>query len=201
MKKLSGNEFDGPRILFLGYGREETRLIDEIISAGYELWHTESEITDSDKFDVAVSYGYRHLISDSELRNKNCLFVNLHLSFLPYNRGAHPNFWSFFDQTPSGVTIHKIDSGIDTGDIICQRKIEFNPSEKTFAQTYRRLRVEMELLFLEWRKEIFSKNFIAVPQNQGAATYHRIADLPVEFSGWDAEISTEIIRLRKLLGK
>ena len=40
-------------------------------------------------------------------------------------QGAHPNFWSFYDNTPSGVTIHLIDAGIDTGDVLYQKKLIF----------------------------------------------------------------------------
>ena len=40
------------------------------------------------------------------------------MSFLPYNRGSHPNFWSFVENTPKGVSIHEVSNGIDDGDII-----------------------------------------------------------------------------------
>ncbi|MCL0081308.1 hypothetical protein M1N64_03665 [Peptococcaceae bacterium] len=42
--------------------------------------------------------------------------INLHISFLPWNRGADPNFWSFIENAPVGVSIHYLDEGIDTGD-------------------------------------------------------------------------------------
>ncbi len=44
------------------------------------------------------------------------------MGYLPFNRGAHPNFWSFMEKTPSGVTMHEINSGIDKGKIIVQKK-------------------------------------------------------------------------------
>ena len=49
--------------------------------------------------------------------------INLHLSYLPYNRGKNPNVWSIVENTPSGVTLHEIDQGIDTGKIIFRKKI------------------------------------------------------------------------------
>ena len=52
--------------------------------------------------------------------------INLHISYLPYNKGAHPNFWSFADNTPSGVTIHEVNENLDSGNIIFQKKIEFD---------------------------------------------------------------------------
>ena len=76
-------------------------------------------LSEINSFDTIISYGYRFKI-DEKLIKKNKNIINLHIYFLPFNRGAHPNFWSFIENTPSGVSIHKIDKGIDTGDIINQ---------------------------------------------------------------------------------
>lgn len=75
--------------------------------------------------------------------------INLHISYLPGNRGAHPNFWSFYDETPSRVSIHLIDTGIDTGPILFQKYVDFNQDEKAFSQTYKKLVIEIEKLFIE----------------------------------------------------
>lgn len=47
-------------------------------------------------------------------------FINLHLGISPYYRGAGTNFWPFVKNEFEyvGATIHHIDPGIDTGDII-----------------------------------------------------------------------------------
>ena len=42
-----------------------------------------------------------------EILKQQCF--NLHPSYLPYNRGYFPNFWSHYHGTPSGTTIHNID--------------------------------------------------------------------------------------------
>jgi hypothetical protein len=81
-------------------------------------------------YDLIISFGYRHIISKEIIKSVNCPIINLHISYLPYNRGAHPNFWSFYDKTPSGVTIHLVNEGIDTGPIIYQRHIIFDNNEK-----------------------------------------------------------------------
>ena len=49
--------------------------------------------------------------------------INLHLSYLPYNRGRNPNIWPIVDKTPAGVTIHYINGDADRGDIIAQSEI------------------------------------------------------------------------------
>lgn len=51
--------------------------------------------------------------------------INLHPAFLPMYRGPDPWFWMYHDmELNPGVTVHYIDSGEDTGDIICQKKFE-----------------------------------------------------------------------------
>lgn len=52
-------------------------------------------------------------------------FINTHPSLLPFNRGKHYNFWALVEQCPFGVTIHKVDNGIDSGDIITQQNIPY----------------------------------------------------------------------------
>ena len=62
---------------------------------------------------MIVSFGYNKLIKKLILKFVNCPIYNIHISYLPYNKGAHPNFWSFIDRTPHGVSIHKINENID----------------------------------------------------------------------------------------
>ena len=69
--------------------------------------------------------------------NNNCF--NIHPSLLPYNRGYYPNFWSFYENTPSGTTIHAIDEDIDTGKIIAQTEFVFSESD-TLRTSYYMLR-------------------------------------------------------------
>ena len=49
--------------------------------------------------------------------------INLHPSFLPEYRGPNPDFWQYYDKNMSpGMTVHYIDKGEDTGDILLQDK-------------------------------------------------------------------------------
>ena len=50
--------------------------------------------------------------------------INRHLSLLPAYRGAWPIFWQFANREPRvGVTIHMVDRGLDTGDIVTQAEL------------------------------------------------------------------------------
>ena len=86
---------------------------------------------------------------------------------MPYNRGLHPNYWSFINNTPKGVTIHEIDEGIDTGKIILQKKVNFRLTSKTtFRGTYYKLRNEIENLFIKNYKKIILSNYKPVKQKK-----------------------------------
>ena len=124
---ISINQIDSPkkRILFLGYDQTQTTLIDALIASKCTVDHTADKIDVIKGYDCVISYGYRHILKQRTIDGFECPVLNLHISYLPYNRGAHPTFWSFYDNTPSGVTIHLIDSGIDTGPIVKQKYVNF----------------------------------------------------------------------------
>ena len=185
------------KILFLGYDQKQTCLIDQLIRNECEVWHGNQKLKEIDDFDLIISFGYRHLIKKNFLNRNKLPIINLHISYLPWNRGSHPNFWSFFDATPSGVTIHLINHGIDTGDIIYQRLVQFNEKEDTFSKTHKRLISELEQLFIDNIENIIMKRFVAKPQiHEGS--FHKTSDLPKKFLGWDSNIKNEIKRLKNL---
>lgn len=104
-------------------------------------------------FDLALSYTYRYIISDDVLGALSYNVVNIHNSFLPFNRGADPNIWSIIDNTPRGVTLHYIDSKLDHGDIIAQELVS-KPTggrSSTLESTY----VELD----QAAKELFKTAF------------------------------------------
>ncbi len=176
------------RIGFLGYDRSRTRLVEALENDGHELTECADKLDDLSGFDRAVSFGYRHLLRPAALASARRPVVNLHISLLPFNRGAHPNFWAHMERTPSGVTIHEIDDGVDTGPIIAQQEVVFPEELTTFAQTYRRLIQRLEDLFLERRHEILGGGYDATPQ-QGRGTLHRASDLPPWMTDWSMSIA------------
>lgn len=97
-------------------------------------------------YDFIVSYGYRHIIREPILSRYKRRIINLHIGFLPWNRGADPNFWSWFDGTYKGITIHHIDSGLDTGEIIVRETLS-PPNTMTLREVYDLLHEEIVKLF------------------------------------------------------
>jgi methionyl-tRNA formyltransferase len=97
--------------------------------------------------DFAVSYRYRYKIQKEVIKYLKGKVINLHIALLPWNRGADPNLWSFLEDTPKGLTIHYVDEGIDTGDIIVQKEIFFEDPRDTLSTSYERLNTEIIQLF------------------------------------------------------
>lgn len=182
------------RVLFLGYGRDGTSLIGTMEKAGAIIRHTADPVDDFSSYDVVVCFGYRHIIRLPVLATAKRPVLNLHISFLPWNRGAHPNFWSFAERTPAGVTIHEIDEGLDTGPIVFRREVSFDPMEKTFRQTQARLVREIEVLFQENLVALLSGDYVATPQPLGGS-HHRMNQLPSTTINWDNDIEATLAEL------
>lgn len=102
--------------------------------------------------------------------------LNFHPSLLPYGRGKDPNFWSFVEGTPFGVTLHFIDEGIDTGPIAFQREIPVT-WEDTGASLYEKALFEMIQLFKDHYAAILGGSIPRIPQDDRVATSHRRAEL------------------------
>ena len=144
-------------LLFLGYGRDETRLIGQIELKGVCVQITNKVFEWFDEYDLVVSFGYRHIIKADQIKRSTAPIINLHISYLPWNKGSHPNFWSHYDSTPTGVSIHLVDEGIDTGPIIFQKYVNIDTKKFTFENSHRLLVDEIEDLFIDNLDKILRK--------------------------------------------
>jgi len=164
-------------------------LIEFLQSYGDEVTQTIEPLTDElleDK-DFIISYGYRHIIGKPILDRFKDRAINLHISYLPWNRGADPNLWSFLDGTPKGVTIHFLDEGIDTGEIIAQRYLKYD-----FEDTLRTFYAKLS----ECIEDLFKKTWIYIREGKAKrykqSTYHNSRDKEkykyLLMNGWDTKI-------------
>lgn len=140
--------------------------------------------------DFLVSYGYRHIIGPDWVAAFPRRIVNLHIAYLPWNRGAAPNLWSILEDTPKGVSLHFIDSGLDTGALIAQRRVEPRAGD-TLATSYARLIQAVEALLAEVWLELRAGRIEGTPQPAGG-TLHRLRDqaavAPLLTNGWDTPL-------------
>lgn len=139
-----------------------------------------------------ISYNYAHIVRKSAIEYMQGKMLNIHISMLPWNRGSDPNFWSFIANTPKGITIHLIDEGLDTGDILCQKELIFNEDNETFRTSYNALNDAAASLLIEYWGQIVNEEIIPISQPKGGS-YHNKQDFNKYIAGkkfnWDMLIS------------
>lgn len=177
------------KILYLGYPENSVHLF---LKTKGTVFQTQEKIDFGiDQFDWVISYGYSHIIKQNTIDQTKNPIINLHISYLPFNRGADPNFWSWFENTPKGVTIHQIDQGIDTGGIFIQKEVNFKGDE-TLSSSYEILKKEIEDLFIENFDNIIQGIIFPKKQN-GKGTFHSKKDLDkythLFTQGWNTPVN------------
>lgn len=74
--------------------------------------------------DLIVVFSMSQLLKESLISIPEYGTINLHPSFLPEYRGPNPDFWQYYNlEDNPGVTVHYVDKGEDTGDIIFQQRV------------------------------------------------------------------------------
>lgn len=185
-------------VLYLGPSNE--RLIQSIEASGCRVIVVDDKLTEGmpflQKSDWLVSYRYRHIIPSSIVKQFNERAINLHISFLPWNRGADPNLWSFIEQTPKGVSIHYIDEGIDTGALIARQRVFFKSTE-TLASSYEALNRKLEALFMKVWPVLIEGKMRSFPQ-RGSGSVHYKKDRNKVWSllskGWETKLEDLPVR-------
>ena len=145
-------------ILLLG---EKCSLINDfLLSSNHTTYIYTDKLNKDDVtgYDFIISFGYRYIIKQEIIDLFPDKIINMHISLLPYNKGADPNLWSYLENSPKGVTIHKIDKGLDTGDIILQKEVQDNVND-TLKTSYDRLIVEIVKLFTDNAENILNGRF------------------------------------------
>ncbi len=75
--------------------------------------------------DLYIAVGYNRLLKSELLSLPSIGAVNFHASLLPAYRGKHPLYWALQNnEALAGLSVHFMDAGLDTGDIIYQIHVE-----------------------------------------------------------------------------
>jgi methionyl-tRNA formyltransferase len=113
--------------------------------------------------------------------------INLHPSFLPRHRGVDPTFWAYYCADEStGVTVHWVDEGCDTGDIIVQERIAI-PRAKPSRELYFEM-CEIGAALLARSVALIERGDAPrTPQDEASATYDpppKSGTVRPNFAGW-----------------
>lgn len=147
--------------------------------------------------EVCVVAAYGKILPKDVLELPKYGCINVHTSLLPKYRGAAPIQWAVLNgEEKTGVTIMKMDEGIDTGDIILQKEILLQKDE-TAGTLFDKLAEEGGKLVVKALEQIENKTAVFTAQDHSRATYVGMIDK--SFGHMDFSESAVVIE-RKIRG-
>jgi folate-dependent phosphoribosylglycinamide formyltransferase PurN len=88
------------------------------------------------------------ILSKEFLQNFRCPIINIHAGITPLYRGVHGGYWAIVEKRPElcGVTVHRVDAGIDTGQVLAQEVLRPRPDDNFVTYPWLQLGLEVRLL-------------------------------------------------------
>lgn len=121
---------------------------------------------------AALSMHYPYLLKPHVLERYGAVY-NVHPGLLPWGKCYYPVFWALWAGEPCGCTLHRIDGGIDTGDVVAQRKVSVYEWD-TGGTLHRRVSEAEKGLFLEWWPRLAAGEAVPCkPQGAGGSFHYR----------------------------
>ncbi|MDL2287153.1 methionyl-tRNA formyltransferase [Eubacteriales bacterium OttesenSCG-928-G02] len=130
------------------------------------------EILKAEQADIFITAAYGRIFPKNILDLPPLGCINIHASLLPKLRGSSPiNRAIINGDTKGGITIMKMDEGVDTGDILLQEAIDI-PAEMYFDEYYNAMGALGGKLILQYLKALQSNtNIINIKQDEALATF------------------------------
>ena len=169
-------------VALLGYNRAGLEIYKWLVGRKdvdvIGLFTTNEQLETITKLDIdfIVSAGYDHRIPEHIIDHPHEACINVHPSYLPYNRGKDPNVWSIVEGTPAGVSIHLVEPDLDTGPVIAQMRVPTDFSD-TGLDLHQRLEDAQIECFKQAWPDIKPGEFEVDPQSETDATSHTRSDL------------------------
>ena len=124
--------------------------------------------------------------------------INVHASLLPKYRGASPIQWAVLDgEKESGVTIMRMDAGVDTGDIVTQKAIPLDTDE-TAGSLFDKLSALGASLLCDTIETIENGTAVYTPQDHAKATHTGKIEKSMGKMDWTLPAETLERRIRGL---
>jgi methionyl-tRNA formyltransferase len=130
------------------------------------------EVTLAEAYDLAsifISLEFDTIVKPQKFRD--ALAYNIHFSLLPKYKGMYTSTWPLLNgEASSGVSLHKIDHGIDTGDLIDQLVVPIFDDDRAINLYMRYLDAGFSL-FKANIKKIFLQSYLVTKQSSHGSTY------------------------------
>lgn len=144
--------------------------------------------------DLLVVIAYGKILPQAVLDSATYGAINVHASLLPAYRGAAPIQRAIMDGCEkTGITIMKLDAGMDTGDILKQKEIGISPT-MTAGDLFNQLSEEGAMALLDVLSDLPRYLEKAVSQDHDKATYAEKVTKDMGHIDWSLS-STVIDRL------
>lgn len=116
--------------------------------------------------DIFVVVAYGQILSRKILDIPKIFSINVHASLLPRYRGAAPINWALINgEAKTGITIIKMDEGLDTGEVILQTSIDIDEDDDALS-LQEKLGREGRPLLIETLEKIAGNKFSLTPQDE-----------------------------------
>ncbi len=127
------------------------------------------------ELDFIVCVHFPLIVPKAVLELPRAGVLNLHPAYLPWGRGWHTPSWAILEGTPAGATLHFMDTGVDSGDIVDQERLEPDPGDTAHTLYARLKELELEVFERAWPL-LAEGTYERRPQPEGGSR-HRRADL------------------------
>ncbi|WP_338880517.1 formyltransferase family protein [Achromobacter veterisilvae] len=99
--------------------------------------------------------------------------LNVHAAALPRNRGPNPIQWALIrDEVLSGVTIHQLDAGLDTGAVVAQSTFPITDTD-TWKTLHEKALATAQKLFRDRLQDLLWKGGAGIPQDERMVSKNR----------------------------
>ncbi|MBW1667449.1 MAG: methionyl-tRNA formyltransferase [Deltaproteobacteria bacterium] len=123
------------------------------------------------KPDLIIVVAFGQILKKNLLEIPRWGIVNVHASLLPKLRGAAPIQWAILKREPvTGLTIMRMDEGLDTGPILFQAKVPILDNE-TAGHLHDRLAQRAGKLIVEFLEKMVEDAIVEIPQDHSNASY------------------------------
>jgi len=136
---------------------------------GVKVYHDLEFLDEDAKADLLISVQYHRILKKKHIEFGD-VAINLHMAPLPEYRGCNQFSFAILNGDKEfGTTIHMLDEGIDSGDILFERRFEM-AADTSVSELFEKTGNESILLFEAHIADVINGNFTAKPQSDYLST-------------------------------
>ncbi len=140
--------------------------------------------------DLIIVVAYGQILRENILQLPRLGCYNIHASLLPKYRGAAPIQWAIINgDRETGITIMKMERGLDSGDMLLKRQVAILP-DMNAEELHDNLCIEGGKAIVEALDILENKAYTLTPQNHDLFTYAPMLDKELGRIQWQNNVET-----------